>query len=157
LLRVARSLTVIRQEMSEGPTKTHQVRRIAIDHVTGAFLLVRRQHQERYADQVGVPLCADPYVLSRSADGSGPCLPDGLSHGYERLAKRLGIGGHLHELRHFAATTGGTSERRAARTVLRATPLRRVTSLVDSPSALCSRRISAQSSTSNNSFLLARP
>jgi integrase len=117
LLRVARSLTVIRKEMSEGQTKTHQVRQIAIDDMTGAFLLVRREHQERYAEQVGVALCADPYVLSRSAEGSAPCLPDGLSHGYERLAKRLGVGGHLHELRHFAATTaiaGGADVRTVA-------------------------------------------
>ncbi len=117
LLRIARSLTVIRQEISEGPTKTHQVRRIAIDDVTGAFLAVRREQQGRYAEQVGVHLCADPYVLSRSAEGSGPCLPDGLSHGYERLAKRLGVGGHLHELRHFAAMTaiaGGADVRTVA-------------------------------------------
>jgi integrase len=117
LLRIARSLTVIRQQMSEGQTKTHQVRQIAMDDVTGAFLLVRRRQQENYATQVGVALCSDPYLLSRSADGSGPCLPDGLSHGYERLAKRLGIGGHLHELRHFAATTaiaGGADVRTVA-------------------------------------------
>jgi hypothetical protein len=30
-------------------------------------------------------------------------LPDGLTGGYIRLAKRLGIDGHFHELRHFAA------------------------------------------------------
>jgi integrase len=117
LLRVARSLTVIRHEVSEGPTKTHQVRQVAIDEVMGAFLLVRRGQQESYAAHLGVPICADPYLLSRSADGSAPCLPDGLSHGYERLAKRLGVVGHLHELRHFAATTaiaGGTDVRTVA-------------------------------------------
>ena len=117
LLRIARSLTVIRHAVSEGPTKAHQVRQVAIDDVTGAFLLVRRGQQESYAAQVGVRLCADPYLLSRSADGSGPCLPDGLSHGYERLAKRLGVGGHLRELRHFAATTAiaaGTDVRTVA-------------------------------------------
>lgn len=47
----------------------------------------------------------DPYVLSRSSDGSAPCLPDGLSLAYARLAKRLEIVTHFHELRHFSATT----------------------------------------------------
>jgi len=117
LLRVARSLTIIRQEMSEGSTKTHQMRQIAVDDVMGAFLVARREQQKGYAKRVGAALCPDPYVLSRSGDGAGPCLPDGLSHGYERLAKRLGIGGHLHELRHFAATTaiaGGADVRTVA-------------------------------------------
>ena len=44
----------------------------------------------------------------------------------------------------------GVSKCRAPRTVLRATPARRATSLMDNPSALCSRRISAQFSKSNN-------
>lgn len=46
----------------------------------------------------------DPYILSRSADGSSPCMPDDLTHAYRRVAQSLGLGGHFHELRHFAAT-----------------------------------------------------
>jgi len=46
-----------------------------------------------------------PFILSRVADGSVPCLPDGLPAGYKRIATRLGLGSHFHELRHFAATT----------------------------------------------------
>ncbi|GKQ36712.1 hypothetical protein ALMP_32520 [Streptomyces sp. A012304] len=42
---------------------------------------------------------------------------------------------------------GGRSEFNAARTVFRATPSRREISLMGTPSARCSRRISAQSST----------
>ena len=34
-----------------------------------------------------------------------PCLPDGLTHAYSRLAAETGGGGHFHELRHYAATT----------------------------------------------------
>ena len=41
---------------------------------------------------------------------------------------------------------GGTSARNAARTVLRANPNRRAISLIDTPSARCSRRTSAHSS-----------
>ncbi len=46
----------------------------------------------------------NPYLLSRSADGALPCLPDGLTQAYSRLAAKTGVGGHLHELRHYAAT-----------------------------------------------------
>ena len=117
VLRIARSLTVIHQQVSDGPTKTHQARQVAIDEVMGAFLVARRDQQERSAAGIGVPLSDNPYVLSRSANGSKPCLPDGLSHGYDRLAKRLGIATHLHELRHFSATeliAGGMDVRTVA-------------------------------------------
>ena len=104
-LIVARSLTVIRREAYEGPTKTHQRRGIAIDHMLGAFIAQRQAEQQAYADTAGVELVKDPYLLSRSADGAMPCLPDGLTHAYSQLAAKTGVGGHFHELRHYAATT----------------------------------------------------
>jgi integrase len=103
-LRIERSLTVINREASEGPTKTHSRRDIAIDEALGALLTHRRVQQEEYAGTVGVPLHPDAYLLSRSADGSTPCLPDSLTGGYRRLARRLGGNGHFHELRHWCAT-----------------------------------------------------
>ncbi len=84
-------MTVVDKQVTEGPTKTHQRRDIAIDEALGAFLARRRAEQERYAEAVGVPLVGDPFVLSRSADGSTPWLPDGLSHQYQRLTSRLGL------------------------------------------------------------------
>lgn len=105
VVTIARSLTVIRAEASAGPTKTHQRRDIAIDPAIAAVLTARREYQEGYAAAVGAKLAPDPYVLSRSSDGSAPCLPDGLSLAYAKLAKRLGIVTHFHELRHFSATT----------------------------------------------------
>ena len=60
---------------------------------------------------------SDPYLLSRSADGAMPCLPDGLTHAYSRLAAKTGVGGHFHQLRHYAATTsiaGGADVRTVA-------------------------------------------
>jgi integrase len=103
-LRIERSLTVINREATEGPTKTHSRRDIAIDEALGALLTHRRDQQEDYAATVGVPLHRDPYMLSRSADGSKPCPPDSLTGGYRRLAQRLGGNGHFHELRHWCAT-----------------------------------------------------
>ena len=103
-LRIARSLTVIRQQMTEGPTKSHGHRNVAVDEALGAMLAKRRSDQERYAEQVGVALSTDPFVLSRSADGSQPCLPNGLTAAYRRVARSLGLSSHFHELRHFTAT-----------------------------------------------------
>lgn len=104
-LRIARSLTVIRREACEGPTKTHQRRDVAIDDALSAFIVGRQAEQQAYADIVGVDLVTDPYLLSRSADGAMPCRPDGLTSAYSRLAAKLGLGGHFHQLRHYAATT----------------------------------------------------
>jgi integrase len=104
-LKIARSLTVLDREPSEGPTKSHQRRDIAIDDALGAFLVHRRAQQEEYAAMVGTKLVVDPFILSRVADGSVPCLPDGLTAGYKRIATKLGLDSHFHELRHFAATT----------------------------------------------------
>jgi integrase len=103
-LTIARSLTVIRRIATEGRTKTHQRRDIAIDDTLGAFIAERQAEQRAFAEMVGAELVPDPYLLSRSANGALPCLPDGLTQAYSRLAAKTGVGGHLHELRHYAAT-----------------------------------------------------
>jgi integrase len=116
-LTIARSLTVVDKVVAEGPTKTHQRRDIAIDEALGTFLTRRRAEQEHYAATVGAQLVDDPFILSRGADGSEPCLPDGLTHQYARLASCLGLSSHFHELRHFSATTaiaGGADVRTVA-------------------------------------------
>jgi integrase len=105
VITVSRSLTVLAAKATEGPTKTHQRRDIAVDPALASLLAARRGQQESYAELAGVALVNDPYVLSRASDGAAPCLPDGLSLAYARLAKRLGIVSHFHELRHFSATT----------------------------------------------------
>lgn len=104
-LTIDRSLTVINQTAAEGDTKTHQRRDIAIDEALASFLSRRHAQQHQYAHDVGVTLCPDPFILSRASDGSTPCLPDGITSAYAALAKKAQVGGHFHELRHFAATT----------------------------------------------------
>ena len=104
-LRIARSLTVIRQQITEGPTKSHGHRNVAVDEALGAMLTKRRADQELYAAEVGIASSSDPFILSRSADGSQPCLPNGLTAAYRRVARSLGLSSHFHELRHFTATT----------------------------------------------------
>jgi integrase len=63
-LTIARSLTVIRREANEGPTKTHQRRDVAVDEALGAFIIQRQAEQRAYAETVGVKLVKDPYLLS---------------------------------------------------------------------------------------------
>lgn len=104
-LRIGRSLTVIRGQVTEGPTKSHAVRLVAIDDALGAMLTKRRHDQVGFAQLAGVAAAPDPFILSRSSDGSAPCLPNGVTAAYRRIAVRLGLPTHFHELRHFAATT----------------------------------------------------
>ena len=59
-LAIARSLTVVHRKVSEGPTKIHQRRDIAIDDALGAFLARRRGEQERFSGRVGVELVHRP-------------------------------------------------------------------------------------------------
>ena len=103
-IRIDQSLTVINREASLGPTKTHQRRDLAIDGGMAQLLERRRQSQASSAAACGLELDDNAYILSRSPDGLQPCRPDGLTSAYERLARKVGVGGHLHQLRHFAAT-----------------------------------------------------
>jgi integrase len=103
-LRVSQSLSVTPGRLHMGDTKTHQVRNIALDRGAVDLLAERRLDQEKYGRTVGVELVPDPYVLSRDADASQPCLPDGLGRAYWRLTRELGIRTRFHDLRHFSTT-----------------------------------------------------
>ncbi len=105
ILTVSRSYTPVKGQHIEGPTKTHQARRLALDPVAIEILARRWNFQQWYAEQVEVALDGDPYILSREPTGTDPGHPDYLSHAFARLNKRLGLDYHLHELRHFTATT----------------------------------------------------
>jgi len=43
-------------------------------------------------------------VFAHVPDGSAPIDPDGISHRFLRLARRLGVNCRLHDLRHFMVT-----------------------------------------------------
>lgn len=124
-LVIRRSLTALDGKVTAGHTKTHQERRIALDPVAAEVIRRRTAFQEELARWAEVELDTDPWLLSRSADGSKPCLPNGLTHGFRRVADRLGMPWHFHELRHFAATTmlvGGVDARTAASRLGHSTP-----------------------------------
>jgi integrase len=108
-IKIDQSVTAISQEITVGETKTHQRRDIAIDESVIASLRGREVEQNSLAREIGVTLVDDPFILSRAMDGSTPCRPDTLTGAYRRLTTKLGVGGHFHELRHFAATTAVAS------------------------------------------------
>ena len=67
-------------------------------------LRARRVAQAKDALACGTTLAADAYVFSHVPDGSKPIDPDGISHRFQRLARRLGVRCRLHDLRHFMVT-----------------------------------------------------
>ncbi len=87
-------------------TKTHQMRRIALDTETVVLL---REHKERCAQRLtqnGAEFTEDMYVFSgvRNVDPTQPYSPHAVSSRYKDMAERLGIDTHIHALRHYSAT-----------------------------------------------------
>lgn len=90
----------------EKDTKTHQMRRIALDTETVALL---REHKERWRGRLanlGIKLTEDMYVFTgaRQPIPTVPYSPHGISSRYKDMAERLGIVTHIHALRHYSAT-----------------------------------------------------
>jgi integrase len=95
---------VPRQALVHKDTKTHAKRRVAVGAATVEQLRARRVAQVKDALACGTTLAPDAYVFSHVPDGSKPIDPDGISHRFLRLARRLGVNCRLHDLRHFMVT-----------------------------------------------------
>jgi integrase len=91
LFRISRSQTEIGGITTEGPTKTHQRRDVALDDALLALLTKRRAEQQRYASIIGTVLVADPFILSPGASGANLFIPNTLTDYSKPLAKQLGI------------------------------------------------------------------
>src|SRR4029453_2308515 len=87
---------VPRQALVHKDTKTHAKRRVAVGAGTLDMLRRRRVEQAEQALAFGVPLPADAYAFSHVPDGSRPIDPDGVSHRFLRLPRRLGVNRRLH-------------------------------------------------------------
>jgi integrase len=85
-------------------TKTHATRQVAVGAGTVELLRARRVAQAKDALASGTTLAADAHVFSHVPDGSKPVDPDGISHRFLRLARRLGVNCRLYDLRHFMVT-----------------------------------------------------
>jgi integrase len=95
---------VPRQALVHKDTKTHAKRRVAVGAATVEQLRARRVAQAKDALACGTTLAAGAYVFSHVPDGSKPIDPDGISHRFLRLARRMGVNCRLHDLRHFMVT-----------------------------------------------------
>ncbi|MGW5051405.1 GntR family transcriptional regulator [Actinokineospora sp. NPDC004072] len=101
----------------ETDTKTHQIRKIALDPETVAVLLTHHEHVRRTAASIGCTLTDDCYMFPATPDGRTPMKPPSVSQRYARWAKRLGITTSLKALRHYSATeliVGGVDIRTVA-------------------------------------------
>jgi integrase len=92
------------QPLIDKDTKTHAKRRVAVGAETLTLLRAHRVEQAKNALACGVMLAADAYVFSHTPDGGVPVNPDGVSHRFLKLARRLGVRCRLHDLRHFMVT-----------------------------------------------------
>lgn len=89
----------------EKDTKTHSIRRVALDSTTIEVLREHRTRCAARAELCGVSLEKSGYVFSRKVDGSSPWAPNAVTHQFIQLRNRLGLSSvRLHDLRHFAAT-----------------------------------------------------
>ncbi|HVX20864.1 MAG TPA: site-specific integrase [Acidimicrobiales bacterium] len=104
-LTIGRSIIVTKGKIIEGPTKTHQVRVIALDALADGVLAARRQQVEDIARRAEAALQSDGFILSPRADGARPMLPDTLTHWFGDLMEDMEFPYHLHQLRHFSVTT----------------------------------------------------
>lgn len=85
-------------------TKTHQMRRISLDPATVEVLAEHRQRHDETARQLGIEPSDDAYLFSHKPARDVPYDPDGVTHRYAKMCAKLGIGSHLHALRHYSAT-----------------------------------------------------
>ena len=103
-VRIARSLTVVDGEVHVGPTKTHAERVVALGDAGVATLKRRNIRIVEWAAEVGVPLDADPFVISYEPRADAHAGPDYISHQFAKLCRGLGVRSRFHDLRHFSAT-----------------------------------------------------
>ena len=104
VLDIRRSYVHIGGRGVEKDTKTHRMRRIALDSETVDVLRAHRERYEAASRAVGVEPTDDAFLFSYDILHGRPCNPHGVSHRYSEMCANLGIDTHLHELRHYSAT-----------------------------------------------------
>lgn len=105
-LTVGRAIVEIDGGLFEKDTKTHAIRRIALDDQTLAVLTEHRRTADELARRAEVPLTDDAYLFTFDRGGAVPWTPDHVTKSFQRLRASLGLDTvRLHDLRHFAATS----------------------------------------------------
>jgi len=88
----------------EKDTKTHQMRRLALDPATVEVLMDHRARFEVDMQRMGCEPTRDAYLFSYRPLRDRPADPSGITHRYARMCAKIGIDSHLHALRHYSAT-----------------------------------------------------
>lgn len=106
IVEIRRSYVMSKGNGVEKDTKTHQMRRIALDSETVALLREHKQRCLMRLAELEVALKPDMYVFMGplKSDPTRPYSPDAISSRYKKMAARLGIKTHIHALRHYSAT-----------------------------------------------------
>jgi len=103
VLGIRRNYVRSRGRAIEKDTKTHQMRRIALDAATVEVLVEHRQRYEELARHAQIEPDDNAYVFSYKPAQDGPCDPSSVTHRYSKMCRELGIDSHLHALRHYSA------------------------------------------------------
>jgi integrase len=104
LVHIRRALKQVGRVVTEGATKTHQERTLALP---AELVRLLSEYRAIVADETtrgGFQLSDDPYLFSPAADYSRPYKPSTITSYVSRIVASLGYDFHLHQLRHFAAT-----------------------------------------------------
>ena len=88
----------------EKDTKTHQMRRIALDPETVDVLRVHRERHDELARSLGFELSEEAYLFSHEPARERPYHPSSVTHRYTAMCAKIGVDSHLHALRHYSAT-----------------------------------------------------
>ncbi|RTL61627.1 MAG: GntR family transcriptional regulator [Pseudonocardiaceae bacterium] len=104
VVTVRRAIAQDGTDTEEKDTKTHQRRHVTIDPGTVTALVEHRERWEKRAAALDLSLVPDSFAFSLAPDGSTSLKPSSVMQRYGRMAKRLGIDTHLHNLRHYSAT-----------------------------------------------------
>ena len=104
-LIISRSVVEVAGGLVEKDTKTHSIRRIALDPQT---LRVLAAHCRAMAERAALAECdlgPRGYVFTHDPAGAMPWTPDHVTKSFQRLRDATGLKAvRLHDLRHFAAT-----------------------------------------------------
>src|SRR6266516_5572026 len=104
VLEIRRNYVWVRGRGVEKDTKTHRMRRIALDPETVDVLRVHRGRHDDAARAVGVEPTDEAFLFSNEVLHDRPCSPHGVSHRSSAMCAKLGIDSHLHAMRHYSAT-----------------------------------------------------
>lgn len=105
-VRFARGIVQGPDGLVEKGTKTDRVKTLGIGPRTCELAGRMRDAQRAERKQNRVRAVRDPFVFSRSLDGSTPWRPEAATKMWKSIAVKLGLPNVLHDLRHFMVSDG---------------------------------------------------